>query len=79
MKNTVNDNNIWYDGKGVHADHLGVSLRDLMRVGAQRYKPGDSRYFDIIVRDVFVGRLALKLNKDTKEVVSTSLYPGATK
>ena len=73
--NKTDDNNIWYDDKGVHADHTGVTIRELMRVGAMRYKPGSSRYFDVIVRDVFVGRLALKLDKQTKQVQQQSLYP----
>lgn len=75
MTNLNDKNNLWFDSKGVHADHTDVSLRQLMRIAAAHYKPGASRYFDVIVRDVFVGKLALKIDKQTKHVDMLSLSP----
>jgi hypothetical protein len=46
-----------------------------MRLAAAHYKPGASRYFDVIVRDVFVGKLALKIDKQTGNVDMLSLSP----
>lgn len=46
-----------------------------MRLAAAHYKPGGSRYFDVIVRDVFVGKFALKIDKETKLVHALALNP----
>lgn len=68
-------NNLRFDGKAVHADHIGVSVRELMQFAALHYVPGGSRYFDVLVRDVFVGRFCLKIDKQTKQLDAVSLYP----
>ena len=75
MLNTTDKDNLRFDSKGVHAKHTNIPLRELVRFAALHYSPERSRYFDVFVRDVFVARLALKIDKETKKPDMLSLYP----
>lgn len=72
---TDSNQNLRYDGKTIHTNQLDVTLRDLLRFAAKNYTAGRSRYFDVHARDVFVARVALKLDLETREPVTKSLYP----
>lgn len=75
MTNKLDIADLTYDGKIIHTSRLDVTIRELLRFAAKNYKLGRSRYFDVHSRGVFVARVALKLDLDTGEPDTKSLYP----
>ena len=59
----------------IHADHVDIPLRELMRFAAEHYTAAGGRYFDVFVRKVFVAQIALKIDFKTHRPDEKALYP----
>lgn len=58
----------------IHATSTDHTVRELAQFAAEHYKER-TRYYEVFVRDVFVARFTLKIDKVTGRPCQKSLYP----